>query len=260
VLEALEDRLQPSTLPTVSGITLRLPGLANEPAAGLAVTSVHGGDIYSVGAQARYEPFALTMPVSSSTPALELAAVEGKDFTHALITVFTGNHHRYVTFHLNHVIVSSFQLGGHGDVPTVAIDLVFSGLATSGRGAADSLPVPVPHQPISGITLTVQPPHSAASAIDLDSLTAEETFTVGQQPRYNFQATTKLDRNAQLLLQAEINGTIFHHAQVALYTGHQKAAATFQLTDMVITSVKVSGGNAVPELAFDFIAADFMES
>jgi hypothetical protein len=237
----------------VTGITLRLPGLQGEPRAGLAVTSIQDGDSYSVRGQTRFDPLAVTMRLGRSAPSLEQAAALGELFPTAQLTVLTGDHKTYLTLQLSSVFISRFQLVGV-QPPTGEIDLVFSALTTSGRGAASSLPVPLPGTPLSDIILAIQGLPTAAGGIHLNSVDAGEVFTVGQAPRFAFQATMKPDANAELLHQAAVLGTPFSGAQLALDTGSMTASVTFQLTSFLITSFQING-TAVPLVQFGFTAA-----
>jgi hypothetical protein len=237
----------------VTGITLQLPGLQGEPGAGLAVTSLQGGDSYSVSGQTRYDPFKVRLRLGSSAPSLERAAAMGELFPDAQLTVFTGDHKAYLTLQLGSVFIGGFQLTGV-HTPTAEIGLVFSALTTSGRGAASSLPAPLPGTPLGDITLAIQGLPTAAAGIHPDSVDAEEVFTVGQAPRLAFQATMKPDANAELLHQAVVLGTRFSGAQLALNTGEMTASVTFQLTSVLITSFQVNG-TAVPLVQFGFTAA-----
>jgi type VI protein secretion system component Hcp len=237
--------------PIVSAITLELAGLHGEPGSTFAADAVRGGATYAVGTRTRFDPFEVILRTDAQgLTFLEQAFLNGSVFPSARLRVLTAGTQLFVGFDLTNVIISSFHLLQEGrDSFQVQIDLSFQHLKKTGAGAAQSLPVSGPAQPLTGITLTLQ---GIQAEVHLDAVNAGESFEVGHSPSFEFQATMRVDSTTPLLVQAEINGTSFPTAQLSLFTGSHHRAETFDLTDVILTSFAI---DQTGHAHFGFLAA-----
>jgi type VI protein secretion system component Hcp len=263
-LETIEDRIQPTApvaLPAISAITLQLPGLQGNPAQSFAATSVRGGETYSVGAETRFDAFALILSAGAGSGFLNEAAAEGRAFPDAQISVFGAGGQPYVAFGLTDVIISSFQLVGglRNSALQTKLDLSFSQLTGRGPGAAQSLPAPGPGQPLSDITLSLQGLQPVPSDLHLGSVDARETFQVGQEPSFAFQAIMPTDRTTPLVSRAVLDGASFPTGMLTLFTGNEIPAVACELSDVLLTSIALQNSNR-PEIQFDFLSSSVTRS
>lgn len=125
------------TVGAPSGLTINVPpvGPGSPPIGTATVDGLGSFSILSLGlgsasaaARASIHDIVITKTVDKSSPSLQLACASGKHFTKAILQLQKGPR-VYLEYTLNNVLVSGFQLSGHGAAkPTETVTLNFTSL------------------------------------------------------------------------------------------------------------------------------------